>query len=237
MAETSRTYEGSELELFAKAVHWKGYWGKVVRPYLGSRVLDVGAGIGSTARLLCGEHQSLWVALEPDAQLAAHIRQATAAGTIPKVCEVRVGTLQTIGADEGFDSIIYVDVLEHIEDDHEEVRRASQLLNPGGYLIVLAPAHQGLYTPFDKAVGHFRRYDDKGLRALTPEGVKVVRMDYLDSVGLLASLGNRLVLKSAMPTEGQILLWDRWMVPISRLLDPITGHRLGKSIVAVWQKS
>lgn len=237
MPEPDYQYEGTELELFAKAVRWKAYWGEIIKPYLGARVLDVGAGIGSTALRLCGPDRKLWVALEPDPHLAAQIREAIAAHLIPATCVVRVGTLNDLGKDEQFDSILYVDVLEHIDDDRAELERAMRLLSPGGFIIVLAPAHQYLFTPFDKAVGHFRRYDRNALLALTPQGTKAVRVDYLDSVGLLASLGNRLVLKSAMPTVAQILLWDRWMVPLSRHLDRFIGHRLGKSVLAIWQKT
>ena len=63
-----------------------------------------------------------------------------------------------------------------------------------------------------------------------------MRLHYLDSIGMLASLGNRLILKSSMPTRRQIALWDRLMVPISRLADPLLGHRLGKSVLGVWQR-
>jgi hypothetical protein len=58
----------------------------------------------------------------------------------------------------------------------------------------------------------------------------------LDSVGLFASLANRFILRSPMPTPAQIAAWDRVMVPVSRLLDPMTGHRLGKSAIVIWQK-
>ena len=71
---------------------------------------------------------------------------------------------------------------------------------------------------------------------MSPEGLSLVRLDYLDSVGMLASLGNRLVLKSAMPSPGQVAVWDRLMVPVSRLVDPLLGHRLGKSVLAVWRR-
>jgi SAM-dependent methyltransferase len=230
------TYQGSELKLFAKAARWKAYWGEIISPYLGARVLDVGAGIGSTVRLLCGPRQRLWIALEPDGHLADEIRAAREEHAIPEACEVRVGTLQDLDAAEIFDTILYIDVLEHIADDRAEVQRAAAHLAPGGHLVVLAPAHQSLFTPFDQAVGHFRRYDRQALLALTPQELKHERVGYLDSVGLLASLGNRLVLKAAMPTAAQIGLWDRWIVPVSRLVDPVIGYRAGKSVLAIWVK-
>jgi len=100
---------------------------------------------------------------------------------------------------------------------------------------VLAPAHQALDTPFDAAIEHFRRY---GMALLTvgPEGMRVCRARYLDSVGLLAVLGNRLLLRSAQPNRRQIGLWDRLMVRSSSRLDPLFGYKLGKSVLVVWRK-
>jgi SAM-dependent methyltransferase len=233
----SYAYVGSELDLFALAKNWKHYWASKVRRHLGARVLDVGAGLGATARLLCTEQQISWLALEPDPNLARRMLEEVSVGAFSKACKVMVGTIDDIAAQEVFDTILYVDVLEHISDDRNELERAASHLDLGGKVVVLAPAHQTLYSRFDEAIGHFRRYDRKMVRALCPIGLQLDQVQYLDSVGLLASLGNRLLLKSANPTASQIRLWDRWMVPMSRLVDPVTGYRLGKSILAVWCKA
>ena len=127
-------------------------------------------------------------------------------------------------------------MLEHIQEDAAELSRAAKHLLPGGRLVILSPAHQWLFTPFDARIGHFRRYNKRTLLATRPAGLELERICYLDCVGLLASLANRLLLRSAMPTRGQIGLWDGWMVPVSRVLDPLTGHAFGKSIVAVFTR-
>jgi hypothetical protein len=135
-----------------------------------------------------------------------------------------------------FDTLLYMDVLEHIEDDRGELARAAGMLSPGGHVIALSPAHNGLFTPFDKVIGHYRRYTRATLRALTPPTLKPVRIEYLDSVGLLASLANRLVLRQSMPTASQIAVWDKGMVRVSKLLDPLLGYNLGKSVLGVWKR-
>ena len=132
--------------------------------------------------------------------------------------------------------MLYSDVLEHIADDRGEVVRALARLRTGGQLVVMSPAHQWLYTEFDRAIGHERRYDTRSLRALTVPGTELVCLRYLDCVGIAASLGNRLVMHQHTPTLAQITTWDRLMVPISRVLDPLLGHRVGKSVLAVWRK-
>jgi hypothetical protein len=133
--------------------------------------------------------------------------------------------------------IVYIDVLEHIENDVDELSRAATLLKESGHLIVLSPAHQWLYTPFDREIGHYRRYSKKSLIEITPLRLRCVELRYLDSVGMLASLGNRLLLKSSMPTQGQINFWDKRLVPLSIFFDSLLQYRLGKSILGVWRKS
>lgn len=226
------SYVGSELELFRRAKNWKNYYYQVLRPYLGVEVLEVGAGIGSTTQVLCRQPHRRWLCLEPDPMLVRSLESEMA---LPSCCEVRQGTLVDLGAEERFDGILYVDVLEHIEADCWEMEQAASHLKPGGFLIVLAPAHQWLYSPFDRAIGHYRRYNRSMLRSLTPPGLTVVALKYLDAVGLLASLSNRW-LKQKMPTQGQIQLWDTWMVPVSKVVDPLLRYSVGKSVLGVWQK-
>ncbi|MGB8843264.1 MAG: class I SAM-dependent methyltransferase [Aliidongia sp.] len=229
-------YIGTELEVFAHATNWRAYWQSQVRPYLGREVLEVGAGIGTIVKDLYSSDIRRWVALEPDVAMANKLRSDQEAGFLGASCEIHCGSLEFLASAEAFDSALYIDVLEHIEDDREEVRRARDHLRPGGHLIILVPAHQALYTPFDAAIGHFRRYNRRQLLSLRPPGMSLVRARYLDSVGLLASVGNKLLLKSAKPSLRQILLWDRAMVSASRVVDRLFGYHFGKSLLVVWRR-
>jgi SAM-dependent methyltransferase len=233
---TENVYVGTELELFAGATRWKSYVARQIAPYLGREVLEVGAGLGGTTRALCRGDAARWVCLEPDPQLAAQVARGVESGTLPRCCAPVVGTLETAGAGLGrFDTLLYMDVLEHIADDRDELNHAATFLKPGGYVVVLCPAHPFLYTPFDRAIGHHRRYTKRMLRDLRPEGLELVRLAYLDSVGLLASLGNRLVLRSATPQPAQLAFWDRVLVRASTAVDPLLGYTVGKSVLAVWR--
>ena len=233
----SQSYVGSELELFADADHWKSYVARNLAPFLGRRVLEVGGGIGANIPYLRTRAVEEWTSLEPDARQADVIRSRIARGEMAADCHVICGTIEAIAADAHFDAILYLDVLEHIADDGGELARASRLLAPGGRLVVLAPAHQFLFSPFDKAIGHFRRYTPASLHALSPPGCRVVCSRLLDSAGFFASLANRLVLSAAMPTARQIAFWDNVLVPASCFLDRLTFHRFGKTVVLVWRKN
>ena len=232
----TQDYIGDELELFEIATTWKAYFARHLAPFISGDVAEVGAGLGGTTRLLCTGAETTWTALEPDADLCSEISRKLAAGTLPKTVTPIVGTLADLEPEVLFDTILYIDVLEHIEHDKAEVERAAAHLKPGGHLIVLAPAHQSLYTPFDKAIGHFRRYTKSSLLALEPSGLQVHKAFYLDSVGMLASLANKLLLKQAQPKRSQIRFWDRVLVPASKLFDVLTAKALGKTVIAIWQK-
>jgi hypothetical protein len=94
-----------------------------------------------------------------------------------------------------------------------------------------------LFSPFDRAVGHYRRYSKARVARITPDGLHLLTACYLDSVGMLASLTNRLFLGEASPTLRQVQFWDSTLVRLSRALDPLTGRRIGKSVAAVWRKA
>jgi SAM-dependent methyltransferase len=237
---TERAYAGGELDVFAQAEHWKRYLVSQIAPFLGPRVLEVGAGIGATTRAFCegerGEREA-WVCLDPDPQHAREIGALVEQGALPAWCTVRCGTLGDLDPSASFDAIAYLDVLEHIEDDAGETGRAALHLAPGGHLVVLSPAHPWLYSPFDAAIGHHRRYTKETLRALGPAGLELVRLRYLDSVGLLAAAANRTALRQSNPTLRQIQLWDRLLVRASVRLDPVLGYRVGKSVLGIWRRA
>jgi hypothetical protein len=144
--------------------------------------------------------------------------------------------LRDLPADEVFDTILYIDVLEHIEDDRSETARAAAHLAPGGRLVVLAPAYAWLFSPFDAAIVHYRRYTRATLYQVAPPGLVREAAFYLDMVGLASSAANRVLLGASMPTRAQILFWDRVLVRASRLVDPLLGRRAGRSVVVVWRR-
>jgi SAM-dependent methyltransferase len=233
---THYAYVGTELELFSAATVWKSYFRRHIEPFLGARVLEIGAGIGGTTKLLCSPRQHAWTCLEPDAELARELGQAVERGELPEICQIVIGTLGEVPPSTLVDTVLYIDVLEHIEDDRGELEHAAAHVKAGGHLVVLGPAHPRLFSPFDRAIGHYRRYTRSSLRALTPKGLVMVRSIYLDSVGLLASLGNSLILSQSMPGPRQIAFWDKILVRCSRIVDPLLGYSLGKSVLSVWNR-
>ena len=230
-------YIGSELELFAAARNWKTYWSQQLRPFVSGDVLEVGAGTGANTPFLDrAVDRGQWVCLEPDPRLGAELIHNLRDAAVPKKYELVRGTILDLEAGRSFDTIVYIDVLEHIENDAAELRAAASHLRPGGSVIVLAPAHQWLFTPFDAAIGHYRRYNRFMLRRRTPPTLQLALLRYLDCIGLLASTANRAFLRQSMPSKVQLQVWDNWMIPVSIIVDRLVSYSLGKSIIAIWRK-
>lgn len=231
-----KEYIGNELDLFKHAHNWKAYYAKFLSSYLKGDVLEVGAGIGETTHSLCKGNFNSWVCLEPDSDLTDIISKKKESGYLPSFIEIITDTLAGVDPNRKFDSIIYIDVIEHIEFDAEELKRASTFLKPGGHLIVLVPAHNYLFSKFDESIGHFRRYNKKMLAGAAPKELKQVDLRYLDSVGLSASLANKWFLKQDYPELKQIKFWDNFIIPLSKITDAVFFYSIGKTVIGIWKK-
>ncbi len=225
-------YQADELELFAQATNWKTYWTSRIAPFIKGDVLEVGAGLGANSEILSSFSRGRYVCLEPDAGLIQQLQDRLKT-KIP--VETVNGVVASLAHDEQFDTAIYIDVLEHIEDDQAELARIAKHIRPNGHIIVLSPAYQALWSPFDRALGHHRRYSRSALVRCTPPGSSVIRVEHLDTLGSVLSLANRLILRRSYPTLSQILFWDGRIVPVSRRIDRLTGLRIGKSILGIWR--
>lgn len=225
-------YIGDELEIFALALNWKNYFKSRIEQYIAGDVLEVGAGIGATTKFLFNDSVKSWTALEPDRGLIEGFESGLVSPKISKM----VGTISDLG-DDSFDTILYIDVLEHIEDDRNELVMAANKLRKGGKLIVLSPAFQFLFSEFDRKIGHFRRYTKASLSKISPNELILQEMFYLDSVACLLSFANAYFLKSSMPKRSQIVFWDSYIVPISKIVDPMFANFIGRSLIAIWGKS
>jgi len=231
---TGYEYPGDELDVLSVAVNWKRYFARLLRPYVAGDVLEVGAGLGGTTRALWNPSVRRWVCVEPDPGLAR--RLASTLSDHEPLPEIIVGDLGMVPRTPVFDCIAYIDVLEHIRSDAAELQAAASRLRRGGHIIVLSPAFQLLYSEFDKALGHERRYTKRTLARAFPIGLERVELFYADSMGMLLSLGNRLLLRQSLPSKRQIRFWDQTVVPASRVVDRLIGRSLGRSIIAVYRR-
>jgi SAM-dependent methyltransferase len=189
----------------------------------GDDILDFGAGCGTLATPLVAMGRRV-VCVEPDSGLRTRLA-AMGMETQASIADV----------DEQFDVIYTFNVLEHIDDDHEAVLALSGRLKPGGKLLVYVPAFPALYSSLDRRVGHFRRYTKDGLVAVVrAAGFQIVRVNYCDSLGFLATLLFKLIGgSSGTINRSGLVAYDRLAFPLSRALDSVAGRWLGKNLYLV----
>ena len=223
----------AELDSLAGADRFLGWISDALLPHLGPRVLEVGAGVGSMAVRLAGAGHEV-LAIEPaDNVFPELVRRTVGVGGVT----ARQVTSQELLAEgtAGFDSVVYVSVLEHIEDDVTELRTAHGLLRPGGTVAVFVPAMPSLYGSIDHKSGHFRRYDRRALEAaVQAAGLELVHVSYMDALGIAPYFVMYRVLRSDSLSSGVTRLYDRALVPVSRFLEARVGAPpRGKNLVAV----
>ena len=192
-----------------------------------SRMLDFGAGTGTFAKLLRSKGIDV-VCVEPDTQLAERL--------------IRDGFLTFNDLkdvpDASFEFIFTLNVLEHVNDDWSSFRQLASKLAKDGRLLVYVPAFQSLWTTLDQRLKHYRRYRRAGLERLAQlAGLRVCKTRYVDSLGFFAALGFKIFgSKSGQLSARAVSLYDRCVVPLSRLLDLLAGRLFGKNVYLIASK-
>jgi SAM-dependent methyltransferase len=200
-------------------------------PYLGSRVLEVGAGIGQFTQLVHAQPSVRDVlAIEPDPRICREFRARNP--DIP----VSEGTVQSVKPTPDWDTVISVNVLEHIEHDIEELRAYEELLRQRrGRLCLFVPARPEIYSPLDRDFGHFRRYRRPDLAGkLRDAGFRPIALFYFNLVGYAAWWWSFCVLRQRTFNLAAVRLFDRGIFPISSFLEHhLLRPPIGQSLVAI----
>jgi SAM-dependent methyltransferase len=225
-----------ELEALVDDEHFFTWIVKSFGDAIGSRTLEVGAGLGTVSRTIRRLHPTVSVtALEPAGNV--YPRLVEQAGT-DRSLVVRQATSHDVlaeGDEAGFDTLVYVNVLEHIEDDRGELGVAHRLLSPGGHLCVFVPAMPRLYSAIDFKSGHYRRYTKPALRSLVEQaGFEVVELDYFDVASVVPYWIVYKLLRVETLGKGSNSLFDKVLVPVSKALQAILRHPpFGKNLILV----
>ena len=207
------------LRRMARAGNYNAWLLERSSPYLGRRVLDVGAGIGTFTERVA-ERAELVVAAEPDPRFVAALRSRFETRENVRVVDTTIDALAA-DVEERFDSIICFNVLEHVRDDEAALRAFHRQLAPGGCLLLLVPAHPFLFGSLDRTVEHERRYAKGPLRrSLLAAGFEVDVLRHVNPVGALGWLVSGRLLHRELIPEGPLRLFDR-LVPLLRMLDAL----------------
>jgi SAM-dependent methyltransferase len=209
---------------------------RLVLPHLGRRVAEVGSGIGNFTGLLLDRELVVAVDLDPAALAELHGRYRERGNLRTVRCDAAAGEFRDV-AQFSPDSCVCLNVLEHIADDGAALRNMAAILPPGGMVVLLVPAFPALYGPIDRNLGHFRRYTRRAVVAAA-EGAGLIprRLRYVNLAGWFGWWWNARAAGREAQSEGQIAVFDRWVVPVVSRLEELAPVPFGQSLLAVMER-
>jgi SAM-dependent methyltransferase len=206
----------------------------------GDVVLEIGAGTGEIAEGLLKEGRKL-ILNEMDELLYIQLKSRFNNNSNVKIIKGDINVMKrdifkitgSSGKDEKVDTVLMINVLEHIKDDVLILRKAKEILGNSGRLILYVPAHRWLYGEYDRVLGHYRRYSKKLLKnILEGGGFKVKILKGMHFTGVFGWLMYRLT-GVRRHNEAMVRLYDRLVIPVSRFIEERLGIRWGLSYFCV----
>lgn len=234
------TYVGKDLEAMDFAENYHRWILNELSPHLGSRIVEVGAGIGAFSKLLLARAPDELTLVEPSPmfdQLIETVRPESFPKTALRSYNSTFRSVAEMIAGLKPESVVYVNVLEHIEDDVAELSAVYAALQRGGNCLIFVPAFMALYGEFDRHVGHFRRYSKSELETkCKAAGFRISKIYFFDVVGFFPWWIKYKLLRSKSLESSAVKVYDKLVVPIASRIEPIIRAPFGKNLIAVAEK-
>jgi hypothetical protein len=224
-------YNGWELKFFDNSKNFRNYQLKLIYKYIKGHIAEVGPGNGTNLSYYFNYPKKIDL-YEPTKQLYLYLKKK-----FKKNKKIFAYNKKFFTKKNKYDSILYLDVLEHIKDDKKEIIKALKSIKKNGYLIINVPAYSHLYSNFDRDIGHHKRYEKKDIRIILKNlKFKKVDLTYYDSIGYILALLSKLTSSDYKKKfEQKIKIWDL-LIPISKFIDFLTCNLFGKSLLIVIKK-
>jgi SAM-dependent methyltransferase len=206
------------------------YQHSLIAPHRGRSVLEIGAGTGALSAQFRDTDRIVVTDVDPEA--VDHLTQRFAGRADVEIRSLNLIAGETL--DEPVETAVAVNVLEHLADDAEALRTLSRSVRPGGSLVLFVPGYDQLYGDFDRKVGHFRRYTPERLRATAERaGLSVTSCRPVNLLGGLAWWAAVRKGGTGSPRPRMVRMYDRVVVPLTRLVERFWTPPFGQSIFCV----
>jgi SAM-dependent methyltransferase len=204
------------------------------KPHLRGDIVEVGIGHGAYYEAL--KPFGVYLGLDIDERSVAAAKARYPEASFAQADILEAGFLKNLLPGKA-DVIVSINVLEHIDEDVKAVWNLVDALKPGGHLLVIVPAMKGLYNDLDRLAGHHRRYGYRDFdRMLASLPVEVENLFYFNPVGALGWWANRFRRHDSLNDKmvnAQIEIFDKYVLPVSRLINPVTKSFFGQSLVCM----
>ncbi|HVM88506.1 MAG TPA: class I SAM-dependent methyltransferase [Puia sp.] len=228
------------LNIISKADKLNRWMYETISPHFSGKIIELGSGIGNISRYVIANHSD--VTLSDFDEYYFSILQKTY-GEHPNVNAILKIDLQHpdfsrhyLYLKENFDTVICLNVIEHLADDNAAIQNCRYLLKPGGIFIGLVPAYQFLFCHLDRELGHFRRYTASSFKErINMENMKVIKVKYFNALGIAGWFFKGVILRSKNLTETPMSIFNTF-VPVARIFDKLLLNSTGLSVIAIAQK-
>lgn len=216
----------------------KNYYSWILQefqPFIGNRILEVGAGIGTfTSYILGVEGVEKVFLLEPSGELMEHLKDTFRDNKKIEFISSQAEDIHPENIrDMNIDTVVFVNVLEHIENDADVLKKFSAGLKPGARILTFSPAFNLLYAHIDATAGHHRRYTKQEIRQkLESAGLKVIHLRYFNLLGFFTWFLFARLLKTNDFSKRGLKLYDS-IIPFLQKLERLAPPPLGQSVVAI----
>lgn len=225
------------LEMFSATTSFNKWMFDSIEPYCTGNILEIGSGIGNLSELLIKNFGSVTLSDYKETYCEMLRKKFASADSLKGITRLDLAdiNLETNNPDliHKFDTVIALNVVEHIEDEELVLKNIKALLKEKGRFIMLVPAFGSLYNTLDKELGHYRRYTKKHLRDLfTRNGWQIAKMKYFNAPGIAGwwLFGN--LLKRKLITQQPLSIYNR-LVPLFRIADRVSDRFFGLSLIAI----
>lgn len=233
--------EGREiLESIGSAKCFNKWMYESIKPWSAGKVLEIGSGIGNISQFFVNDGFTIMLSdlredyfneLRIKFQDKRELLGITQMDIVDPEFPTKFQHLK-----ETFDTIFALNVVEHIYDDVLALKNCKSLLKPGGNLIILVPAYQGLYGSIDAALEHYRRYTKSSLTTVfTRSEFQIVHRQYFNFMGVFGWFVFGKIFRQNTIAGGQMRLYSL-LVPLFRIIDKLLLHSAGLSVIVVGKK-
>lgn len=226
----------NDQKRMARAKNYFAWQGRLVRPEIGQRIIEVGCGTGNFTGMLLDRELVVALDVEPvcvERLLDRYPGRRNLEARALSATSVEFAALARLQPD----SCVCLNVLEHVEDDQRAVEAMASILVPGGSIVLLLPAYPSLRGPIDHNLGHFRRYVPSDARRLADAaGLRIRKMRFMNSVGLFAWWANAHMFRLQAIPQWQIVFFDTIIAPVLSRLEAIVPPLFGQSLFVVLEK-
>ncbi len=226
------------LELISGATRFNQWMYDEIKPFLKGSILEIGSGIGNISRYIINDGLPITLSDYNKEYCDRLAKLFPGNSNVLGILQIDLllpdFTEKYILLKEKFDSIVLLNVIEHIADDSKAVKNCKYMLKPGGHLIVLAPAYQWLYCRFDKELGHYRRYSLTKMKQLVKSHLEIIGARHFNCFGIFGWLLFGKILRKKM-LGSEMNSFDR-LVFLAKILDKLVFKTIGLSVIVTGKK-